>query len=318
MSKIAIIGAGHAGVEAANILSTAGHSVTLYSNEPCLPYFRPRLIAVAFGQAEPTAVSIKPEAYYAKQAIDLRHEEVTALDAQARTVNGTAYDALLLTQGSRPFVPPFKGEGTSRLKTLWTMADALILREAIKAGTRLTVIGGGVLGLEAALRAELAGAKVTLIEAAPRLVGGQLTEEAEANLRAGLARHNIALHIGTSIASIDPDGVTLGDGTKIVDDVILCSTGARPNIALSQSAGLPTEMGLRTADDLSLAPGVFAAGDLARPTDARPVCAVRRATAMGQLAAKNLLAQLAGEPTQPWTEPTLPLFMKVGDVEIRG
>ncbi len=314
MSDFAIIGAGHAGIEAAFTLASAGHNVTVWSNEPCLPYFRPRLIAVAFGQAAPEAIAMKPAEAYAKAGITLHYEAVTHLDLAARTLNGTPYDGIILAQGSTPFVPPFNGLA-DRVKPLWTMADALAWRETMTAGKRLTVIGGGVLGLEAALRATLAGVKVTLVEVAPTLAGGVLGEGGEAVLRATLEAKGIALHVGASIATIDEHSLTLADGTTIADDGILCSAGARPQVALATTAGVPTEMGCLTSPTLSLAPCVYAAGDMARPTALRPVCAVRRASMMGALAAKNLLAEIASQPQTEWTDPRLPLFMKVEEVE---
>ena len=314
MPDLAVIGAGHAGVEAAAALAKAGHRVTLWSDEPELPYFRPRLIAVAFGQAEPDAIRIKPETFYAQTGIALRHERAERLDLASRTVNGEVYDGIVLAQGSRPFVPPFAGD-RARLHTLWDMADARRLREAVRPGVRLAVIGGGVLGLEAALRAAMAGLKVSVVEAAPRLVNGVLGDGAEGVLRAALETKGITLSVGKGIAEIAAEGLRLDSGNTIETDLILCSTGARPNVALGEAAGLPADCGLRTGADLAAAPRVYVAGDLARPTERRPVCAVRRATAMGALAAANLCAELSGAPTTPWSDPVLPLFMKVGDVE---
>ncbi len=315
MSHIAIIGAGHAGVEAAFTLAQAGHSITLFSNEYTPPYFRPRLIAVAFGQAEISAIKIKPMDLYTKSHITLVPEAVTEWDPIARTVKGHHYDGILLAQGSKPFIPPFQGSGVARLQTLWTLEDARALRERCTAGTRLTVLGGGVLGLEAALRATLAGIKVTVVEVSPHLVGGVLGDAAEAVLRATLCAKGITLKIGTAIATIDEASVTLADGTVIPDEVVLCSTGARPQVDLAQSAGLPMAYGLTTSPTLALAPRVYAAGDLAQPTPARPPCSVRRAILMGALAAKNLHAELTGQPQTEWQDPLLPLFMKVEEVE---
>ncbi len=315
MANLAIIGAGHAGVEAATHLASAGHTVTLYTDESELPYFRPRLIAVAFGQAEPDGIRIKPAAFYDQAGITLRHEAVRTLTLATRAVNGVAYDGLVLAQGARPFVPPFPGEGAPRLRTLWTLEAARALRSTSAEGNRLTIVGGGVLGLEAALRAAQAGRRVTLIEVTPALANGVLGTEGEARLRAALEAKGITLHIGTAIASVNPHSITLADGTEIADDVALCSTGARPNTALGEAAGVPADCGLQTATDLAIAPRVYAAGDLARPTPARPACAVRRATAMGKLAAQNLLAELQGQSTAPWSNPRLPLFMKVDEVE---
>lgn len=315
MRKVAIIGAGHAGVEAAFTLAKAGVQVTLFTNEPCLPYFRPRLIGVAFGQTASTAIAIKPEAAYAQAGITLCHEAVDRLDVQEKRVNGCTYDGVVLAQGSHPFVPPFKGEGAMRVQTLWNMADALALNDSVKPGMKVAIIGGGVLGLEAALRAVLAGVQVTVIEAAPALLGGVLGEGAEGVLRAILEAKGITLKIGAAVAEVLADAVVLADGSRIEAALVLCSAGARPNAGLATAAGLPIAEGVRTNPDLSITSGVYAAGDLAYPSKQRPVCAVMRAMRMGALAANNLLAEFDGRPGTLWKEPRLPLFMKVEDVE---
>ena len=315
MRKVAIIGAGHAGVEAAFTLAKAGVQVTLFTNEPCLPYFRPRLIGVAFGQTASSAIAIKPEAAYAQAGITLCHEAVDRLDVQEKRVNGCTYDGVVLAQGSRPFVPPFKGEGATRVQTLWNMADALALNDSVKLGMKVAIIGGGVLGLEAALRAVLAGLQVTVIEAAPALLGGVLGEGAEGVLRATLEAKGISLKIGVAVAEVLADAVVLVDGSRIEAALVLCSAGARPNAGLATAAGLPIAEGVRTNPDLSITSGVYAAGDLAYPSKQRPVCAVMRAMRMGALAANNLLAEFDERPGTLWKEPRLPLFMKVEEVE---
>lgn len=315
MANVAIIGAGHAGVEAAFTLAKAGVQVTLFSNESVMPYFRPRLIAVAFGQTPASAIAIKPVTAYEQAGITIVHEVVKRLNLAAKMVNGVAYDGVIVAQGSTPFLPKFQGEGIERVRTLWTMDDALRLQAVAKAGTTLTIIGGGVLGLEAALRATMAGVKVTVVEVAPALLGGVLGHQAENVLREALTAKGIEVKVGVSIAEIGNACVTLSDGTAIVADTVLCSAGARPNAMLAADAGAVISEGVRTNPDLSLTAGVYAAGDLAYPTKQRPPCAVMRAMKMGALAANNLLAELSGMPTQLWKEPRLPLFMKVEDVE---
>lgn len=304
--KIAIVGAGHAGVAAAAVLKSAGLQVDLFSAEPVLPYFRPRLIAVAFGQADPEAIAVRPASFYADGLTLMRRSVMSPGELGE-------YSGVILTQGSEPFVPPFAGN-RRRLHTLWTLDDALRIRRAIRPGLRLTVVGGGVLGLESALRAAMAGLRVTVIEPFA-LAGGVLGASCSAVLGDTLQAKGITLCVGTGVDSIADTGVVLQDGRMIEDDLLLCSTGARGITALGEAFGAKSDGGLLTAPDLSFAPMHYAAGDLARPTEARPVCAVRRATAMGTLAAQNLLAERDGRPTVAWTDPVLPLFMKVEDVE---
>ncbi len=308
MNKIAVVGAGHAGIAAVSALMARGYAVDIFSNEAGLPYFRPRLIAVAFGQAEPDAITIKPEHFYVG-SIRLIHAAVTSPESLKD------YRGVILTQGSTPFVPPFNGD-VGRLYTLWTMEDALALRKIIKAGMRLTIIGGGVLGIEAALRARLAGMQVTLIEVAPQVLNGKLSGEAYETFLGQLRTKGIVLHIGQAVKTILSDAVQLADGQCIADDVLLCSTGARGNFRLAESMGATIDKGIVTHPDLSIAPTLFAAGDIARPTALLPTCSVRRATMMGTLAAENLVATLEGRPTKPWVDPQLPLFMKVDDVTL--
>ena len=277
--KVAIVGAGHAGVAAAAVLKAAGLAVDLFTAENTLPYFRPRLIAVAFGQAEPDAIAIKPASFYA-DGINLIHRTVTSPDELKD------YAGVILTQGSVPFVPPFEGD-RARLHTLWNVQDAMRIRAKIRQGARLTVIGGGVLGLESALRAAMAGLKVTVIESSA-LAGGILGPACSKVLEETLEAKGITLRVGACVAKIEANGIRLGDGTLVEDDLLLCSTGARGVTALGEALGAKADCGLLTNPDLSFAPMRYAAGDLARPTEARPVCAVRRATAMGTLAAQNL------------------------------
>ncbi len=310
--NVAIIGAGHAGVEAAFALAKCGYSVDLWSNEAVLPYFRPRLIAVAFGQAEVNAIAIKPQTMYEAAGIHLCYEPVTSLSTTSKSVNGKTYDGLVLTQGAKPFVPPFKGD-LSTLHTLWTREDALDIRQKIAPGKRLTVIGGGVLGIEAALRATKAGLQVTLIEGAPSLMNGLLGEYGAQALSYALKQKNIDVYCGCAIDTIKQTDVTLHDGTTITHDLLLCATGARPNLQLTQE--LPSQTGLSTDTYLQVAPFVFAAGDVAQPIGTLSTCAVGRAQRMAQCAAKNLCAALQQETLTPWSSPRLPIAMKVDDVE---
>lgn len=300
---IAIIGAGHAGVEAAFALAKGGAKVTLLSDEPCLPYFRPRLIAVAFGQADPDAIAIKPQKAYDEAGIDLRHESATDVAPAARTVNGRAYDGLIVATGSRPFVPPFAG-CRERALPLWTMADALAIRERFETARSVAIVGAGVLGIEAACRAatRLGAGRTRLIEPARAMLGGMLGEDEQPLFRALRGLAELEPHIGCGVRDIGESALTLTDGTVVDADLVVCATGARPNGRLLGAEGF-----VRTADDLSFAPCVYAAGDPCQPTETRPVCQVRRAQLMGQLAATNLLAELGGRPTAKWNEPDLPL-----------
>ena len=219
---IAIIGAGHAGVEAAFALAKGGAKVTLLSDEPCLPYFRPRLIAVAFGQADPDAIAIKPQKAYDEAGIDLRHESATDVDPDARTVNGRAYDGLIVATGSRPFVPPFAG-CRERALPLWTMADALAIRERFETARSVAIVGAGVLGIEAACRAatRLGAGRTRLIEPARAMLGGILGEDEQPLFRALCGLAELEPHIGCGVRDIGESALTLTDGTVVDADLVV-------------------------------------------------------------------------------------------------
>lgn len=285
--KVAVIGAGHAGVEAASWLADEGCAVTLFSNESVLPYFRPRLTSVAFGKEEPDAISIKKPIFYETKGIDLRLNTPADYAIDTRIVNGEAYDGLILATGASAHILPIPNA-----HVLWNMADAIKLRALCTSGKVIHIIGGGVLGIEAAVYAQLAGLHVSLYEICPHLISGLLGDEGEATLIRSLMRRGITLHIGSPLPDFESDAL------------ILCAIGASP------------KKPLHTESTLQVAPYVYTAGDVAAPTEQRPTCSVRKAIEEAHLAVDNLLAEFAGEPLKEWQNPIFPLFMKADTVEL--
>ena len=154
--RIGIVGAGHAGFEAAGAASEAGADVVLFGREGCLPYYRPRLTAVAFGQADAASLSIRPAEWYAARRIELRPDaEVSEIAAAGPTVTSGGrnerFDALILCAGAEPVRPPSAATAGRAVYSLWTLAHAHMLRSRVRAGEAMAIIGGGILGIEAAL-----------------------------------------------------------------------------------------------------------------------------------------------------------------------
>ncbi len=312
----AIIGAGHAGTEAALHLAQAGCAVTLFSDEDTLPYYRPRLIAVAFGQADPAAIAIHPESWYTERNISLRlNTPVTDFVPGERKVNGETFDAVLIANGARPICPGLGVCPNELVQTLWNMQEAMELRKTVKPGIRLLVVGGGVLGLETAFRAAEAGCHVTIIELAPALLCGQLGTVGTENLLATLKTNQIELRTGISIETLARNGevltAKLSDGKVQESDIVLCSIGAVPNLSTLAQFGLKTDRGVLVDEHLQTSfPGVYAAGDIAQPPNAKPRCIARYALLQGKLAATNILGG-----NDVWQAPTLPLFMKTSKAQ---
>jgi NADPH-dependent 2,4-dienoyl-CoA reductase/sulfur reductase-like enzyme len=308
---IAIIGAGHAGVEAALYARKAGAEATLFSSEPVLPYFRPRLVALAFGHVELSAILMHPAAWYETQGIALRLDcPVTALDPATRrvTAGGTSetFDAIVIACGALPIRPPLPlAPAGLPILPLWSAADAAAIRSHVTPGRRLTILGGGILGIEAALNAREAGLEVTIIERQDRLMPMQFAPEGSALLHRLLSGLGITVRMGETT-----------DGSDLDADFVLLSIGSRPGLALAAASGLETSRGIRVDDYLQTAiPRVFAAGDTTElPCLFRP--SAREAAAQGRMAGANAASAAAGLPVQAYRPALQPLLFKSGPVDL--
>ncbi|GAA2792551.1 nitrite reductase large subunit NirB [Saccharopolyspora taberi] len=174
---------------------------------------------------------------------------VTAVDRAARTVSTTdgavlSYDALVLATGSRPFVPPVPGHDLEGSFVYRTLDDLDAIRDAATEGRPGVVIGGGLLGLEAANALRLLGMRPHVVEMAPRLMPLQVDEGGGQVLSRLVEELGLTVHCGAATQSIDADengrvrGVTLSDGTEIETDLVVFSAGVRPRDELAEPAGL--------------------------------------------------------------------------------
>jgi NAD(P)H-nitrite reductase large subunit len=325
--QIGIIGAGHAGIEAALAARLAGAEATVFSAEPVLPYFRPRLIAVAMGQAAPDAIALHPASWYEERGIHLRlATPVTALDAAGRAVvaGGATekFDALVLACGALPQRPHFSGETPATpIFTLWSLADAVAIRQRVRSGARLVVIGGACLGIESALRASEQKLQTTIVERLPRLMPLLLGEGAAAFLQRLLADRGVQALVGHAVMSFaEASGgsakIGLDDGSAREVDLALVCIGAAPNLTLARQAGLATARGICTDACLQAAPGVFVAGDVCQAAGRPARGAVREANAQGRLAGANAAAFVTGGTLQELAPVVVPMTVRCAGVEI--
>ncbi len=330
--NIAVVGAGHAGVEAAATAAKTGAAVTIFSRETILPYFRPRLVAVAFGQAEPGSILMHPAEWYGRNNIDLRLEtEVTAVHAGVRTlctrargVESTtpAYDGIVIAAGAAAIVPAFPGSGGEALLPLWQCADAVEIRRRIRPGARLALIGGGLIGVEAAVRAAQAGLRVTIIEKAPRLMAANLGDMAARLLESLLEKKGVRVLAGVCVSKVDSGegthALTLENGDRIEFDLGIVSVGARANLDFMKDAGIVTARGITADPRLKTSvSGIYACGDIAQLGDAIR-CSAPRASAQGRIAGGNVCAAVAGDAQQDYVAGPEPVFLKCGDIEVHA
>lgn len=315
-----IVGAGEAGARAASALRERGYAgpVTLVGEEAHGPYERPPLSKrFMTGEAEERPAFILDEGKLAAQSIvHLSGVRATRIDAAAhrlRLADGRVlpYSKLLIATGAGPRLLPTPGAGPDNVLYLRSFADALRLRERLRPGSRLTIIGGGFIGLEIAASARERGCSVTLIEMAPRILMRGVPREVADRVQARHEAAGVRFRLGIAIARIERQGaaeaVVLADGFIVLSDAIVAGIGAIPETALAEASGLAIENGVRVDEQLRTSdPDIFAAGDCCsfpHPLyDGRRVRleAWRNAQDQGTVAAANMLGAAEVFGAVPW------------------
>ncbi|HEY8473885.1 MAG TPA: nitrite reductase large subunit NirB [Natronosporangium sp.] len=241
--------------------------VTVLAEEPRPAYDRVRLSALFDGASieELTLPAVDCE------RVELRlAEPARRIDRDRRVVATDAgeygYDALVLATGSAPFVPPIDGADRPGVFVYRTIEDLLAIREYARTCRTGAVIGGGLLGLEAANALRLLGLSTQIVEFAPRLMPLQLDEAGAAMLRRYIEELGITVRLGAATTAITSTGLELSGGTSAAADLVVIAAGVRPRDQLAREAGLPigprggvlVDATCRTAD-----PHVWAIGECA-------------------------------------------------------
>ncbi|MGW4365865.1 NAD(P)/FAD-dependent oxidoreductase [Nocardia takedensis] len=278
---VVIVGTGVAGATAAETLRKEGFagSVVLVGDDPAEPYRRPMVSKELLAGSAPAAKArLKPSPFWAEMTIELRQAvAAVGLDTAAARVefdDGTdlVYDALILATGGRPrrLDPLFADAHT--LRHLHDVAPVrAALDEVAATGTvpSVLVVGGGLVGMEAAAAARAAGAEVTVLEAAPRVLERVLPEAISAEVARLHERHGVAVHVGVRVDRVERENgrtrVTAADGRAWTADAVIVAVGMTPNTELAVGAGLWVDDGIVVDEYCATsAVGVFAAGDVAR------------------------------------------------------
>jgi 3-phenylpropionate/trans-cinnamate dioxygenase ferredoxin reductase component len=271
--RIVIIGAGECGIRAASALREQSYngSITLVGAETLHPYERPPLSKTALTDpADPAPTTIAgPQrmeeldinflAGTSAMSID-RHEHLVRLG------NGETapYDRVLLTTGARARTLSLPG-GDSAL-TLRTFDDSVDLRQHLRHGARVVIVGAGFIGLEVAASAVGRGCQVTVIEVVPRVMGRAVPADIAGIFAARHRAAGVDLRCGVGIERIEVDGqnhrVVLAGDDVVECDVVIAGVGAVPNTDVAERSGLAIENGIRVDEYLRTDdPSIFAAGD---------------------------------------------------------
>ncbi len=321
LNRVVIVGASLAGLSAARTLRRADEAVELVmiGDEPHYPYDRPPLSKGFLAGSTPEEklrlrAAADPDELGVEWKLGVR---ATALDVEAREVTTDdgatiAYDGLVIATGARPRALP--GSELAGVHVLRSLDDARSLKAGLDAGPdRVVVIGAGFIGAEVAATAREAGLEVTIIEAAPAPLARVLDESAGVAIADLHRSHGVDVRLGVGVASIDGaesvESVTLADGERIDCDVVVVGIGVVPNTDWLDGSGLTIDDGIVCDSGCLAAPGVVAAGDVAR-WDHPDHGLVRveqwdNGVEQGAFAARRLLADAAGEPPEvygpvPW------------------
>ncbi len=277
-SRLVVVGAGIAGVQAAAAARKAGFDgeITLIGEERGEPYDRPTLSKQVLQQVGAEAkIALRPGAFYADNRIDLMAgRRVAAIDRARRRLEfedgGEApYTALILATGSRPRILAGFEPGRSGLFYLRDLEHSLALRAALGASPRLVLIGGGIIGLEVAAAAAKVGAKVTVIEAAERVLTRAASPTLAEHLAAAHRERDVEILTGVTAIAREHGGqgwrLELSDGRRIEADIVLVGVGVAARTELAAAAGLAVGPDGVAADAFGATSDarIFAAGEAA-------------------------------------------------------
>ncbi|HZG58768.1 nitrite reductase large subunit NirB [Paenibacillus sp.] len=326
--KLALIGNGMAGVNAIeHLLKLAPdkYDITVYGAEPYPNYNRIMLSYVLAGDTKQEDIYINDYDWYAKNGIRLyTGQRVTKLDAAAKTVASEgdagamteAYDKVVVATGSNAFVIPIPGAQLPGVIAYRTIRDTELMREAAKKYRKAVVIGGGLLGLEAARGLLNLGMQVEVVHIGEHLMERQLDPTASKLLQTALEAQGMKFLMQKSSAEIvgreRATGLKFADGTWTEADLIVMAVGIRPNVALAKDAGLDVVQGITVNDWLETsAPDIYAVGE----------CAQHRGVAYGLVAplyeqGAVLAKRLAGVEGAPYEGSVVYTKLKVSGVDV--
>jgi nitrite reductase (NADH) large subunit len=302
---LVIVGNGMAAaklVEELSKTSLGRYAIAVIGAEPRLAYNRVLLSSVLAGEVASHDIELKPASWWRDHGVTLKYNTLaTEIDIGRRELKiendeSVSFSRLVLATGSTPLRLNVPGGDLAGVHTFRDSRDADLLLTLAAQKKRVVVVGGGLLGLEAAYGLARAGAPVTLLHLMDRLMERQLDASAAALLKSLVERKGIQVLLGANTARIHGDirveGVELVDGRRIEAEAVIFAAGIRPNVALARDAAISVNRGIVVDDTLqSSQPGIYALGE----------CAEHRGTCYGLVEpayeqARVLARHLAGKP----------------------
>jgi nitrite reductase (NADH) large subunit len=323
--SLVVVGNGMAGmrtVEELLKLDPDRYRITVFGAEPHGNYNRILLSPVLAGEKTVDDIMLHTREWYAANGISLHAgDPAVRIDRKRRIVEASSglavpYDRLLIATGSKPFIVPVPGHGLPGVIGFRDLQDVDAMLAASRAGGRAVVIGGGLLGLEAANGLLRQGMDVTVVHVTGSLMNQQLDAPAAELLRASLERRGLRILLSRQTAAIEGEGkveaVRFDGGETIPADLVVMAAGVRPNVELAKSAGLHVERAIVVDDTLqTYDPRVYAVGE----------CVQHRRATFGLVApiwdqARVCAAHLAGAGHRRYVQQATATKLKVTGVDL--
>ncbi len=298
------------------------YSVTIFNAEPRVNYDRIMLSPVLSGEKSFEQIVIHGDGWYVKHGVTLyKGATVTAIDRAAKTVTSARgvtvpYDKLLIATGSLPIIIPVPGHKLAGVLSYRDLDDVQAMLIAAKSRGSAVVIGGGLLGLEAAVGLKEQGMDVTVVHLAPTLMERQLDAPAGHLLQKAIEARGIRVITKANTKAIlgekSVEAVVLEDGTRLIADLVIMAVGIKPNAGLAKEAGLDVGRGIKVAATMQTSdPDIFAVGE----------CAEAHGQVFGLVAplyemARTIAEQLAGDATATFAPSAVATKLKVTGINL--
>ncbi len=323
--KIVLVGNGMAGVNAIeHILKLAAnkYEITIFGEEPHPNYNRILLSTVLAGDAQIEDIVMNSYEWYESNGIKLyAGHKVTQIDTDAKTVTSdqgvtVSYDKLIIASGSKPFMLPLPGADKEGVMGFRTIGDCEMMKDASQKYKKAIVIGGGLLGLEAARGFLNLGMEVDVIHIGDCLMERQLDPTASKLLQKSLESQGMNFLLNKQSSDILGDtrvtGLKFKDGSSVKGDLLVMAVGIKPNVELAKECGIEVQQGIVVNDYMETSvPDIYAVGE----------CAQHRGIAYGLVAplyeqGAVLAKHLVGVETKPYEGSVVYTKLKVSGVDV--
>jgi NAD(P)H-nitrite reductase large subunit len=312
--KHVILGNGPAGVIASEIIrkSAPGDDIVVVGAEPEPPYSRMAIPYLLTGKIDEAGTYLRKDpAHFDRLGVRLKTARAESVNSKDRTVllddgSRLAFDCLLVASGSVPVRPPIPGHDLPGVHSCWTLEDARRIMTLARKGARVLQMGAGFIGCIIMESLASRGVMLTVVEMGDRMVPRMMGKSAGSMIKRWVEKKGIAVHTSTRVESIRPGSggapleVELSDGKRMPVDLVISSTGVRPNIGFLGNSGIACDRGVITdVRMMTSVPGIYAAGDCAEAFDSasgKPVVSAIQPNAADQASCAAL--NMAGKEAQ--------------------